>query len=167
MQPIDRDIAPLLLKHLQGSSSDEEERYVAIWASKSPENKETLARLKDKKTLRKDLSKLYQLTESPKGQDRVRRIQEYIEKSVASSRSIRPWKFWMPYAAMLSIILTAGLMWLMTRSDHRTHTHEHVTFIGTSDIAPGGNAALEDGWTISLSQRQNGVVIDQELKYEG
>lgn len=72
---------------------------------------------------------------------------------------------WLPYAAAIIFILSAGL-WLFR--DQRTSHKQPSTGDQITDIAPGGNKAtltLADGRAINLSKEQSGIVVGDGVTY--
>ncbi len=68
-------------------------------------------------------------------------------------------------AAILFILSTGVYLWLVNDSKEGTK----VQFV-QNDVYPGGNRAmltLADGRTITLSSEQSGIVIGDEIRYEG
>lgn len=90
-----------------------------------------------------------------------RRAQRMFKRIVQRSR-IRTLTVWLPVAAALVIVATVA--WLLLD----TAKHEVAPQLAAQDFSPGGNRAtltLDNGATIALSEKQDGIVVDDWLRY--
>lgn len=164
-------IEHLLSRRLQGLTTDEENDLINGWAAETPENKEILDRLETEKTLREDLTTLFQLVDMETGESRLMRMKAHIEQTVNKGRPgdipRNTWYAWQRgvAAAVILVILSLGGYYYMHETARPIKPQEQEI---SADVHPGRNLAtltFADGQTIALSEAQKGIVIGQAISY--
>ncbi len=165
------DIEHLLLRRLQGLCSEEDNRRIAEWASKAPENRAVLERLDSEGTLREDLGTLFQLVDGSEGEGRLERMKAHIQQTVDTGGHGKihraRWFTWRRYAAAAAVLIIAAA-WGYYYQTRIVPQPAQYGLHANDDVQPGGNRAtltLADGRTIHLSEAQAGIVVGDEIRY--
>lgn len=153
-------ISHLLLKHLQGSLSAEEQEQLALWLQQSPRNQELLNAIDNEEHLRQQLQLLREAQEQEQAVfEKIQRMRNLpVTAVVKRGLFTRKWMW-----AAASLLLLAGVGVYLFTINHPAATRE-VAVAGVHDVEPGKTGAiltLADGRQVVLDSLQNGVVAVQ------
>ena len=166
------DIEHLLLRHLQGLTTAEEDQRVAEWAAQTAENRVVLQRLETENMLKEDLGTLFQLVNTSEGEASLQRMRTTIQQAVhvGNRRNTRhtpgfTWRRYVAAAAILIIVAVGGHYYKTQLAPATEQDNQRLS----NDVQAGGNRAtltLADGRTITLDEAQEGIVVaDDNITY--
>ncbi|QNL51671.1 FecR domain-containing protein [Olivibacter sp. SDN3] len=97
-------------------------------------------------------------------EERLDRIHRRLMGEIAPKQKRRSFTFWLPYAAAI-VLLAIGLTWFL---GNEVWNGKRVITSPLADITAGGNRAtlkFADGRTIDLSDKQYGIVVNNDIHY--
>ncbi|SMC44356.1 FecR family protein [Pedobacter africanus] len=155
-------IAGLLILHLKGTISAEQQKEVEKWIVQNPHNKRVFERIQNKDTLTKELLKYENISKERAWNN----LQKIIEDSTVEiemkpgSRKIKKVITWWAAAC-----LVAGLFYFFYNKVYLKEGNDKNTSTASLNIAPGKEGAiltLADGKQVSLDSLKNGYIEIQK-----
>ncbi|MBO9632453.1 MAG: FecR domain-containing protein [Chitinophagaceae bacterium] len=160
------EIADILLKHLQGTLSEEEQLKLRQWLEGSAQRRQYFDELNDEEQLRAHLLMFLPEQEKETEQAILAKINLLKEAAEPARRVHFLRTGWLRYAAAILVILGIAT-WLLIPSKDDKRTARQVPASQLHDIAPGKTGAvltLADGRQIVLDSAGNGVIATQSGK---
>lgn len=154
-------IDELIIKHLSGTLTEEEQLYLDEWKSQ-PDNRQLLDQLSNADWVKQELRKMQQIREE-RAYNKLGQLyaQQDVTIPISKTRSKRAW-YW---AAATLLLVSAGTLFLLSRKNKDANPS-----IATAeerfknDVEPGSNKAiltLANGNNIALDNTTNGLLAQQ------
>lgn len=152
-------IAQLLLKHINGTLSENEALELRAWAAEKSSHAALLEQVNSATFVTEKL-RAYQGRAIPRP-DEIPALRNAMANRGSRLRYLRGW---LPYAAAIVFVLFVGVLTYQLSSKVSNPQNDGMA----ADIQPGGNRAtlvLENGSTIDLSAEHSGIIVGQTIKY--
>ena len=164
-------ISYLLLRHLRGELSSDEQQELQQWLSTSEENQRLFSEISDEKQLATALAH-YRAIDTTGVEAKIRQQladekAEPAATTVAQARVHRVHflkRSWWKYAAAIILLFGAGTYLYINSQNEKPSVTQTNPVPVQNDVAPGGNRAtltLADGSKIVLDSAANGTIANE------